>query len=64
VLGRRVRIGPAGPDGRIEVELRGHSARAIASEVAGFGAGLEVLEPDEVRVLLAEIAGQLTATYR
>jgi predicted DNA-binding transcriptional regulator YafY len=63
VLGRRVRIGPAGPDGRIEVELRGYSARALAGEVAGFGAGLEVIDPPEVRALLADIGAELAATY-
>jgi predicted DNA-binding transcriptional regulator YafY len=63
VLGRRVRIGPAGPDGRIEVELRGHSVRALAGEVAGFGADLEVVEPAELRDHLRAIGAELSATY-
>ena len=63
VLGNRVRIGPAGADGRAEVELRGHSERALAGELAGLGAGLEVLEPPELRTLLSRIAAELTAVY-
>ena len=63
VLGRRVRIGPAGPDGRIEVELRGHSVRSLAGEVAGLGAGLEILDPPDLRTVLADIGTELTAVY-
>jgi predicted DNA-binding transcriptional regulator YafY len=63
VMERRVRIGPAGPDGRIEVELRGHSERALAGEVAGFGAGLEIVEPPSLRALLSDIGAELIATY-
>jgi predicted DNA-binding transcriptional regulator YafY len=62
-FGTRVRIGPAGPDGRVEVELRGQSAEALAREVAGFGAGLQVVEPDDVREHLATIAAELSAAY-
>ncbi|MDQ1397609.1 MAG: hypothetical protein QOG64_2868, partial [Acidimicrobiaceae bacterium] len=64
VLGNRVRIGPAGPDGRAEVEVRGHSTRALAGEIAGFGAALEILEPVEVREHLAGIGAELAAVYR
>jgi predicted DNA-binding transcriptional regulator YafY len=63
VLGTRVRIGPSGRDGRVEVELRGHSIRSLAGEIAGFGAGLEVIEPAELRDLLAEIGAELAKTY-
>ena len=63
VFGTRVRIGPTRPDGRVDVEIGGSHARQIAGELAGFGAGLEVLEPAEVRDLLVEIAQELTATY-
>ena len=62
-FGNRVRIGPAGPDGRVEVELRGHSAETLAREVAGFGGLLEVVEPDDVRGHLAAIALELSAAY-
>lgn len=63
VMGTRVGVGPAGPDGRIEVELRGHSPRSLAAEVAGFGALLEILGPPEVRRELAGVAGELTRLY-
>jgi predicted DNA-binding transcriptional regulator YafY len=63
VLGNRVRIGPTGPDGRVEVDLRGHNVHSLAGEIAGIGAGLEILEPDELRERLAEIAAELAALY-
>ena len=58
-----MRIGPAGTDGRVEVELRGYHTDAIAGEIAGFGADVEVIEPKEVRDRLAKIARELTAYY-
>ena len=62
-LGTRVRIGPAAPDGRAEVELRGHSERSLAGEIAGFGADVEVLDPPELRALLGRIGADLVASY-
>jgi predicted DNA-binding transcriptional regulator YafY len=64
VLGNRVKIGPTGPDGRVEVELRGHHVHSLAGEIAGLGGGLEVIEPVELRARLAEIASELKALYR
>jgi predicted DNA-binding transcriptional regulator YafY len=58
-----MRIGPTADDGRVEVELRGHSTRSLAAEVAGLGGWVEVLEPDEVRRHLADVAAELTALY-
>jgi len=63
VLDTHVRVGPARPDGRIDVEVAGPNAPALAGQLAGFGAALEVLEPDDVRDELARIATELTATY-
>lgn len=63
VLGARVRIGPPTDDGRVEVELRGHSVEALAYEIAGFGDRLEVIEPPEARAVLAEVGRQLTRAY-
>jgi predicted DNA-binding transcriptional regulator YafY len=63
VLGNRVQIGPTGRDGRVEVELRGQSVRSLGGEIAGFGGGLEVIEPAELRDLLAQIAGELAELY-
>jgi len=64
VLGNRVRIGPTGDDGRVEVELRGHNLHSVAAEIAGLGAGVEIVEPVELREKLAEIAAELVALYR
>ena len=63
VLGNRVRIGPPGPDGRIEVEIRGHSERSLAAETAGLGATLEILDPPEVREHLAAVGAELAGLY-
>ncbi len=63
ILGNRVRIGPPGPDGRVEVELRGHSTRSLAAEVAGLGTMLEVLDPTELRDHLAAVGGELVDLY-
>ncbi len=62
-FGNRLRIGPSQPDGRVEVEVRGHSLRSLATELAGFGEHLEVLDPPDLRHHLAAIGAQLTATY-
>ena len=64
MLGTRLGIGPAGDDGRVEVELRGHSVHSLAGEIAGLGSRLEVLDPPELRAALAEIGRELAATYR
>jgi predicted DNA-binding transcriptional regulator YafY len=63
MLGSRLRVGPSAPDGRVEVELRGHSTRALAGELAGLGAMVEVLEPTEMRDQLAAIGAELTRRY-
>jgi hypothetical protein len=48
----------------VEVELRGASARALAGEVGGLGALVEVIEPAEVRAVLSRIAVELSRLYR
>lgn len=63
VFGNRVRIGPSQPDGRVEVEVRGHSVWSLAAEIAGFGASIEALDPPELRERLANLGADLTATY-
>ena len=62
-VGTRLRIGMAIHDGRVEVEIRSHNEHSVASELAGLGALVEVLEPAGVRDRLAVIAGELTALY-
>ena len=63
ILGNRVHIGPAAPDGRVEVELRGHHPDSLAAEIAGFGDLLEVVDPPELRARLATIGAELRALY-
>lgn len=64
IFATRLHIGPAGDGGRVEVEIRGPHARALAGEIAGLGADLEVLEPAEVREHLARIGAELAALYQ
>lgn len=63
VLGSRLRIGPLTPEGRVEVEIEGPAPYPLAAELAGWGAGLDLHEPAEMRDHLAEIGAQLVATY-
>jgi predicted DNA-binding transcriptional regulator YafY len=63
VFGTRVRIGPTGADGRVDVEIGGSDERSLAGELAGFGAMVEVLEPASLRAQLKAIGAELTATY-
>jgi predicted DNA-binding transcriptional regulator YafY len=63
VFDTQVRVGPARPDGRIDVEVAGPNVAALAGQLAGFGARVEVLEPVELRAELARIADELVATY-
>ena len=64
ILGSRLRIGPTGPDGRVEVEIAGPFLRALAGELAGYGALLELHEPPELREQLAQIGAELIAHVR
>ena len=61
--GTRLQVGPADDDGRIPLEVRGHSHESLAAELAGFGAQVVVVEPPEVRTHLARIGRELIATY-
>ncbi len=63
VMGRRVRIGPAGPDGRVAVEVGSGSERALAGELAGFGDLVEITDPPSTRQVLARLGDELRATY-
>jgi predicted DNA-binding transcriptional regulator YafY len=63
MFGTRVRIGPAGADGRVEIEVRGAHVHALAGEVAGLGRRVDIVEPAEVRAELARIGAELTARY-
>ncbi len=63
MFGTRMRIGPPVADGRIEVELGGHSEHVLAAEVAGFGRDVEIVEPASIRDELASIAKELVELY-
>jgi predicted DNA-binding transcriptional regulator YafY len=63
VIGDRLRIGTAAPDGRVEVEARGHHLRELASAFAGFGASVEVLEPVALREELVQLGRDLLSRY-
>lgn len=63
VFAERLRIGPSGRDGRVEIEVRGRSVDALAGEIAGLGAVLEVTGPPELRARLAAVGAQLTSLY-
>jgi len=63
VLGPRLRIGPALGDGRVEIEVASAHLQALAGEIAGFGASVELVDPVEVRDELRRVAAELTALY-
>lgn len=63
LLGNRLRIGATADDGRVEVELRGHSVVSLAGEIAGLGDAVEVLSPEELRAQLAAVANSLLSLY-
>ncbi len=62
-FGNRLRIGPSQPDGRVEVEVRGHDVQSLAAELAGMAGHVEVVVPPELRAELARLGAALTTTY-
>ncbi|MGH2760947.1 MAG: helix-turn-helix transcriptional regulator [Actinomycetota bacterium] len=62
-FGTRMRAGDRRGDDRIDVEVRAHSPLSATAELAGFGANIEVLEPDEVRGYLARVGAELSKIY-
>lgn len=63
-FGTRLTVGATEDDGRINVELGFPEAYDDpARELCGYGDGLEVLGPPEVRRRLAELGGALVARY-
>ena len=63
VFGPRLRIGPAVDGGRVEIEVASGNLQALAGEIAGFGAAVDLHEPPEVREALRAIGAELTAQY-
>ena len=62
-FGNRLRIGPSQPDGRVEVEVRGHSVYSLAAELAALAGHVEAIDPPELRAELARLGAALTAAY-
>ncbi|MCM6773666.1 WYL domain-containing protein [Nocardia sp. CDC159] len=50
-------------DGRFRLRITAHLARSIAEQLAGWGAAVEVVAPEEVREELRALAGELAALY-
>ncbi|MFC6986436.1 helix-turn-helix transcriptional regulator [Streptomyces cirratus] len=63
LLRGRVTVGEPFDDGWTEVRIDGPAHRALAAQLAGFGALIEVLDPPELRRTLARIGAELTALY-
>jgi predicted DNA-binding transcriptional regulator YafY len=60
-FGRHCHPGEELPDGRVRVRVAAPTTVDIARNLAGWGALVEVLEPDGVRAELARIGAELTA---
>lgn len=63
LFGGRLRIGAVGADGRLEIEVDGPTPEALASQLAGLGARVEVTGPPGTRARLAELAAELGSLY-
>ena len=62
-FGPDARVGRRRPDGRIEVHIGATSPLQLAERLAGWGDGIEVVRPREVRRQLAAIGAKLVALY-
>jgi len=51
------------PDGRVRVRVAAPMALSIAEKLAGWGAAVEVVEPEPVRAELARLGAELVARY-
>ena len=63
VFGTRAKAGAPTADGRVAMTIRGHSLVSMCGELGGFGAGLEVLGPPELRAELARNGRELVQLY-
>jgi predicted DNA-binding transcriptional regulator YafY len=62
-FGARLTVGETVDDGRAALEIGFGAANEAAMELAGYGLGLEVLDPPEVRSQLAAIGTRLVERY-
>jgi len=63
IFGPRMHAGFTRDDGRVEVGIRGYSLQSLQGELGGFGAGVEILAPPELRAALAKVGHELVALY-
>ncbi len=63
IFGPKLRIGPAGPDERIEVEVGAPDQAALVRKLVMFGAAVEVTEPSAIRTELARMGRELVMLY-
>ncbi|MGW8767456.1 helix-turn-helix transcriptional regulator [Streptomyces sp. NPDC055815] len=59
----RLHVGPILPDGWTEIRVDGPTPEVVATQLAGLGARIEVLEPPEARERLACLAVELARVY-
>lgn len=50
-------------DGRVRVRVAAPTAVSIAEKIAGWGAAIEIVEPDSVKVELGRIGSELVQRY-
>ena len=62
-FGTRLRVGDTAADGRLAVDIGVAATGNAAMELAGYGFGLEVLDPPEVRAQLAALGARLVERY-
>ena len=63
IFGHRVRIGPAGQDGRVAIEVQAQSEWALARTLCAFGSSVEIVEPPGCVTASAGWDGQLAGLY-
>jgi predicted DNA-binding transcriptional regulator YafY len=63
VFGSRLRIASSPREDSVDVEVRGQSEISLAGELAGLGAGIEVVDPPAIREHLARIGRALVEQY-
>ncbi|WP_166982857.1 helix-turn-helix transcriptional regulator [Paramicrobacterium fandaimingii] len=62
-FGRQASIQDAVGDGRMRIEARAQSAEALAEQLAGWSAAIDVVGPPEVHSALAELGRKLVERY-
>jgi predicted DNA-binding transcriptional regulator YafY len=56
-------IDETGPDGQTHVSIGGHSIERITAQIAGFGARISVIAPEQARAEMARIGRELVGSY-